>query len=342
MPTRAAHTAGMKWLVFVALLPVLAACGGGAGSAGAQSPAAAAPTTPTRVVTVQEQQCIQAGWRSENLVVAGLARGVLWKAPPGAWTRGALVVLHGGGGQHANFCVANADLIAAQVRFTDMALAQGFAVFLLDSTDRVTDTEGRLCGKVWDDEVRQRDNLDLPFIEAVLRSLIPAARPAGSRSDISLTGLSSGGYMAVRAATRFGDLVSAFAPVASGDPYGWVRDCTPRAGDRVNVFGVGLDAETRRNISEIGACAATAWPNEKSWEGSSVDPKPPFRVFHHAQDGINDRSCVEKLRLQLTRRGWPEAAPFTLDGGARSADVHYWQDAYNAPLLAWLGAQTRR
>jgi poly(3-hydroxybutyrate) depolymerase len=330
----------MKWIVLMALSAAFTACGGG--GAGAQSSGNAAPTTPTRTVTVQEQQCNQAGWRSETRAVAGLARGVLWKAPAGAWARGALVVLHGGGGQHANFCVANATLIAAQVRFTELALAQGFAVFLLDSTDQVTDTEGRLCGKVWDDEVRQRDNLDLPFIDDVLRRLIPSARPAGSRTDLYLTGLSSGGYMAVRAATRFGELISAFAPVASGDPYGWVRDCTPRAGDRVNVFGVGLDAETRRNISEVGACAATSWPNEKPWEGSAIEPKPPFRFFHHAQDGINDRTCVDKVRQQLIRRGWPETAPFTLDGGPRSAEVHYWQDAYNAPLLTWLSEQTRR
>ena len=137
-------------------------------------------------------------------------------------------------------------------------------------------------------------------------------------------------------------LVNAFAPVASGDPYGWVRDCTPRAGDRANVFGVGLDAETRRNISEPGACDSSSWPNEKPWDGADAEPKPPFRVFHHAQDGINDRSCVDKVRQQLTRRGWPEAAPFTLSGGPRSAEAHYWQHAYNAPLLAWLGEQLRR
>lgn len=321
----------MKWAGLVALLPALAACvGGGAG------------TTTARIVTVQEQQCRQAGWRSESLVVAGLSRGVLWKAPAGVWARGALVVLHGGGGQHANFCVANVDLIAAQVRFTDMALAQGFAVFLLDSTDRVTDTGGRRCGKVWDDEVRPRDNLDLPFIEEVLLRLIPAARPAGSRADLYLTGLSSGGYMAVRAATRFGDLVSAFAPVASGDPDGWVRDCTPRAGDRANVFGVGRDAQTRLAIGEIDACTASSWHDEKPWADSASKARPPFRVFHHAQDGIVDRSCVDRMRRRLTRQGWPEAAPFTLEGGPRRADVHYWQDAYNAPLLAWLAEQSRR
>jgi len=45
---------------------------------------------------------------------------------------------------------------------------------------------------------------------------------------------------------------------------------------------------------------------------------------------------------QLVQRRWPEAAPFTLDGGSRRAEVHYWQDAYNAPLLAWFGEQSSR
>lgn len=313
-------------------LAALAACGGGAdgGSAAAAS-----------VPTVQETQCQAAGWQRIVVDAAGLARLVLWKAPAGAWSGGAIVVMHGGGGQHTNFCAANVALIEPQVRFTAEALAQGYAVFLLDSYDRVTDEAGRLCGKVWDDEVRTRPNLDLPFIEQVLRSVIPAQRPPGSRADVYLTGLSSGGYMTTRAATRFGDLITAFAPVSSGDPYGWFRDCTPRAGDRPNVFGAAFDNETRRQITEAGACDAATTPNEKPWDGDAIRPKPAFRVFHHAQDGIHDRSCVEKLRRQLVARAYPEVAPFTLDGGARSADAHYWLDGYNAALLAFFASQRR-
>lgn len=325
-------------LPLLSALAALTACGGGGSASGVSGP----PAVPDAAApTSQELQCQARGWRREVVSAAGLPRLVLWKGPPGAWTSGALLVMHGGGGTHTNFCVANVALTEPQVRFTDQALAQGFAVFLLDSSDRVTDNGGRLCGKVWDDEVRVRDNLDLPFIDQVLAGVLPALRPAGSRSEVYLTGHSSGGYMAVRAASRLGDRITAFAPVSSGDPYGWTRDCTPRAGDRPNVFGAGFDNETGRQIIEPGACLSSTQPNERPWDGAPLGARPAFRVFHHAQDGINDRSCVDKVRAQLARRGYPETAAFTLDGTARSADVHYWLDDYNAPLLAYFATQRR-
>jgi len=312
------------------LMAALLGCGGGGDGVLAEP-----------VPTFQEEQCRALGWQRIVVRAEGLPRLALWKAPAGAWTRGAIVVMHGGGGSHTNFCVANVPLIAPQVRFTDQALAQGFAVFLLDSSDQVTDNEARVCGKVWDDEVRGRPNLDLPFIEQVLAKEIPSRRPPGSAAAVFLTGLSSGGFMAVRAATRFAPLVTAFAPVAGGDPYGWFRDCTRRAGDRANVAGIGLDIETRRQIVEPGACESATYPNERAWDGATLTPKPPFRAFHHAEDAILDRSCVDKLRRQLAARGYAETAPFMLTGGSRNVDVHYWQDAYNTPLLAWFAEFTR-
>lgn len=319
-----------RWLPFVL---ILCACNGG-GETALSDPG----TTP--VATAQEVQCQTMGWAREVVTSSGLQRLVLWKGPA-VWTRGAIVVMHGGGGSHTNFCVANVSLIAAQVRFTDLALAQGFAVFLLDSSDQVRDTEGRICGKVWDDEVRDRANLDLPFVEDVLGRLIPGKRPTGSRREAFVTGHSSGGYMAVRVASRLADLVTAFAPVASGDPFGWFRDCTPRSGDRANVFGAGFDIETRRQIVEPGACDATDYPNEKAWDVVSSASKPAFRQFYHAQDGVNDRSCVAKVRMQLLARGFPEAPPFVLDGVSRSIEVHYWLDEYNGPILNFFQSRLR-
>lgn len=328
----AACYAKWKWLPCVLML---CACGGGGGGMAASSGPNAAPDA-----SAQELQCQAAGWAREVVASAGLQRLVLWKAPA-VWTRGAIIVMHGGGGSHTNFCVANVESIAAQVRFTDMALLQGFAVFLIDSSDQVRDNDGRICGKVWDDEVRDRANLDLPFIEDLLQRVIPAKRPAASRTEVFVAGHSSGGYMAVRAASRFAELVTAFAPVSSGDPYGWFRDCTRRPGDRVNVAGAGFDNETRRQIVEPGACEAASYPHEKTWDGATGAPKPTFRQFHHAQDGINDRSCVAKVRTQLLARGYPEAAPFMLDGPSRSVDVHYWLDEYNAPLLTFFASRLR-
>jgi len=69
-------------------------------------------------------------------------------------------------------------------------------------SDRGIDNNGWLCGKVWHDEVRQRDNLDLPIFDQVLGRVLPALRPAGSRSEVFVTGHSPGGCRAVHAAAR--------------------------------------------------------------------------------------------------------------------------------------------
>lgn len=292
--------------------------------------------------TVHEQQCMARGWQRVVLPVAGLQRVLLWKGPSGPWTKGAIIVLHGGGGQHTHFCVANDPIIAPQVRSTELAIVQGFAVFALNSSDRVTDNEGRLCGKVWDDEMRDRPNLDLPFIGEVLRSVIPKVRPAGSREENFLTGLSSGGYMTVRAATHFDALVTSFAPVSSGDPYGWHRICEPGLTQRTIVHGAGFDNETGKQIIEPGACQAASYPNEKPWESMNPPVKPAFRVFHHEDDGINDRSCAEKVVRQLRAHGYREVPAFWLRGDARrSLANHLWQDAYNVPILEFFSGQLR-
>jgi hypothetical protein len=271
-----------------------------------------------------------------------LERRILWKAPDGPWTKGAVVVLHGGGGHHFQFCVANTPIIEPQVRFTSMALAEGFAVFLLESSDRVTDNEARPCGKVWDDEVRERPNLDLPFIERVLRTVIPEAKPPGSRDEIFVTGLSSGGYMTVRASTRFGNLITAFAPVSSGDPYGWHRVCEKGVSRRDTVHGAGYDNETGKRISEPESCRSARYPNEKPWDGAGTRRKPIFRIFHHAYDGINDRSCGDKVAALLRRHGYPEEPAFRLIGDQRrSLANHLWLDEYNRPILEFFSDQLR-
>lgn len=97
---------------------------------------------------MQERQCQAKGWQRVVTQVAGLSRQVLWKAPTGPWTKGTLLVMHGGGGQHFQWCVANARVVQPQVAFSEMAVADGFAVLLLNSSDQVTDRQGRVCGKV--------------------------------------------------------------------------------------------------------------------------------------------------------------------------------------------------
>lgn len=290
----------------------------------------------------QEQQCVANGWKRLAIEVAGLPREVLWKGPTsGRWNNGALLVLHGGGGQHHQWCAANSPLVEPQVKFSEMAVARGFAVFLLNSTDRVTDTAGRPCGKVWDDERRDRMNLDLVFIGHMLRDEIPRLRSPGSRTELFITGLSSGGYMTVRASTHFDNLITAFAPVSSGDPYGWHRVCERGTTVRNNVHGAGFDNETGKQIIEMNACNATAYPREKVWDTSGTRTKPAYRVFHHEMDGINDISCGNKVSLQLRAHGYAGEPDFRLRGGRRSLANHLWQDAYSRPVLDFFAAQLK-
>ena len=290
----------------------------------------------------QERQCVKRGWQVLVLDIGGLQRRVLWKGPPGPWFKGSIVVMHGGGGHHFQFCVANARIVEPQVRFTELALSKGFAVFLLESSDRVTDNEGRLCGKVWDDEVRGRPNLDLPFIGEVIRAVIPNTRPTGSKKEIFLTGLSSGGYMTLRAATHFGSMITAFAPISSGDPYGWHRVCERGMTARDTVHGAGFDNETGKQIIEPGSCRSGNPANEKPWDGANNSSKPTFRAFHHRYDGVNDQSCAEKAIALLSEHGYPEVPSFLLEGDRRrSIGNHLWQDDYNEPLLEFFTTQLR-
>lgn len=291
----------------------------------------------------QENQCARQGWQSVVLDVGGLERRILWKSPDGPWTKGAVLVLHGGGGHHFQFCVANALVVKPQVQFTELALKNGFAVFLLESSDRVTDNEGRLCGKVWDDEVRSRPNLDLPFIETVIRTIIPNAKPSGSRNEIFVTGLSSGGYMTVRASTRFGNLITAFAPISSGDPYGWHRVCEKDTTRHSTVHGAGFDNATGKQIIEPTACRSANYPNEKPWDGTDLSRKPVFRIFHHKYDGINDLSCSEKVATLLRQHGYPEVPAYqVVSNERRSLENHLWLDDYNRPLLEFFASQLRK
>lgn len=291
-------------------------------------------------ITAQERQCLALGWSRVTLNIAGLPRQLLWKGPAREWSHGTIIVMHGGGGQHFQWCVANAAILQPQVNFTNRAIAEGFAVFALNSSDQVTDNEGRLCGKAWDDEVRARPNLDLPFIEEVIRTIIPRVRPKGSRPEVFLTGLSSGGYMTVRAATQLDNLVTAFAPVSSGDPYGWHRICERGMTRRQSVHGAGFDNETNKQISEIGSCRAASYPNEKRWETSNPPVKPAFKLFRHEGDGINDPSCGEKVETLLRLHGYRDAGAFVLRGnGQRNLAHHLWQEDYNRPILEFFSSQ---
>ncbi len=291
----------------------------------------------------QEDYCVSQGWERIVVNVGGVDRTILYKGPSGPWTNGAIVAMHGGSGSYYNFCYPSGiGGTTAMTNFANLAVASGFAVLSLDSTNgTVTDNEGRVCGKVWDDEVRARPNLDLSFIEHVITSVTPSRRPVGSAGDVFIAGISSGGFMAVRASTRHDNLVNAFAPVSAGDPYGWHRICDPALGshgfgDNI-VYGRGYDNETDLQLVQVNACLTSppgAYPNEKPWETSNPASKPAFKHFHDEDDGVADISCQAKAAVQLASYGYPDDGAYIIPGeGTRTLDEHYWQDVYNQPVI---------
>ncbi|MFC1645757.1 hypothetical protein ACFL2Y_01085 [Candidatus Omnitrophota bacterium] len=318
-----------------------------------------------------EQGCINRGWNKKIVNVDGRPRKVLWKGP-GKWKNGAIIALHGGGGAPSVWCYTNIPGAEAGAAFGDLAVNQGFAFFGLDSTyNAATDPEGRGIGKRFDClEIEGRKNVDLPYIKKIITETIPQLRPNGSSQDIFITGISTGGYTTLLSATHFNDKITAFAPVAGGDPYGAYfdmshpeklgRDCTP---------GGMKDSETHKPINWKNAAKSESHPNEKKWPKTIKNI--PFKQFHHELDCTCDISNMEKAREQLISHGYieDENGPFrlTLDAdpghvkgyciyndptrpgrrGVRGEQLcciedHFWQEQFSQPILDFFKKHSKK
>lgn len=297
--------------------------------------------TCRKLYKTTEQICLQKGWKKIKVDVNSIEREMLWKAPQ-TWKYGAIIVMHGGEGVDSNFCSsvpqANNWLLSEIFRgvpaeeFGELAVKEGFAVFSLNSTyNRVTDTEGRSVGKRWDCmETLHRENIDLPFIEKVIDETIPDLRPPGSANSIFMTDISNGGFMTILVATHFSDKITAFAPVAAGDPYGTYFDMSVK-GPRKCGPGVWRDSETNEEIRKPNACVSDKYPNEKEWP--KTKKSIPFKQFHHEGDGACDISCMQKVRKLLVEYGYKDEGAFIIDHGKRSLEEHFWQREYNQPMI---------
>lgn len=291
-----------------------------------------------------EKKCVEGGWQKITASIAGNNRQLFWKGPSSPW-KGAIIVMHGGGGDYTQWCYTSVPLVKPQVEFSDLAASRGYGVFLLDSTnDIVTDSQGLPCGKRFDATVvdGRTSNIDLPFIGKIIQDIIPANRPKGSGVGIFITGESTGGYMTTRAATHFDGLIAAFAPAASGDPYGTYFNCDPSLSARTSAKGAGFDRETNREIIERDACVSPSYPNEKEWETMNPAKKPAFKTFHSEDDGVADISCREKIAAILRAHGYLDDGPFIIKStGKRSVLMHFWQRSYNVPILDFFDKQSK-
>lgn len=90
------YLGSLRILMGVCLVLLVAACG--------HSHSDLRATHDGKGASFQEKQCMASGWQRVELQVAGLRRVLLWKAPDSPWSKGAILVLHGGGGQLGSSC----------------------------------------------------------------------------------------------------------------------------------------------------------------------------------------------------------------------------------------------
>ena len=137
-------------------------------------------------------------------------------------------------------------------------------------------------------------------------------------------------------------MITAFAPVSAGDPYGTDTNCDTSLSARTAAKGILTDRETGLQIIEDDACAASSYGDESPWESSTKNAKPAVKQFHNRRDGIVDVSCMEKVTDMLKKAGYPTQEPFVIRGGWRKKLAnHLWLDEYNEPLLDFFSAQEK-
>lgn len=285
------------------------------------------------------KSCIQEGWKPLSIKVAGREREVLWKRPLRQWKRGAIIILHGDGGNHHDFCTGDDGPLEAQTEFAEEAVEQGFAVFLLDSTDGlVTDEKGQNCGKRFDFSVLDRPNIDLQFISKMIKRVIPQLRSSRSSKKIFLTGVSTGGYMAIRAGVRFNKKITAFAPVSAGDPYGTKMKCHEVRSKRKIINGSLVNIETNKLIHKKKSCSSKSLIHEKIWPRFTSKKPVTFKQFYDRGDAIVDVSCMKKIKKQLQKNGYTSKGEVVLDS-VRELRYHLWQEDYNEGILDFFKSQ---
>lgn len=329
-----------QWIYISLLFVVTMTMGWACQRSSDTSPEAPPPVTGTNYPedTAEEKACYSAGWTRTNFMINSIPRKVLWKGPVGAWTQGTILVLHGGGGKASDFC-SGGPATVPQIEFTNLAVQEGFGVVVLDSTDNiVTDAQGRPCGKRFDFSILNRPNIDLPYIEFILNNFVGMIRPAGSNSSLFMTGLSTGGYMTIRASTRFDNMIKAFAPVSAGDPYGTDPICDPSLSARESAIGILADRETGLEIVNDNACySATGYPNENTWETTNPAQKPKFKLFIHPYDGIVDLTCMQKAKQLLIQKNYVavDGGHYAVPGALPPKNVayHLWLSIYNTHII---------
>ncbi len=281
------------------------------------------------------EECIRKGWKRIELNVKGKKRELYFKAPSGYWSLGSIIIFHKEDGDASNFC-SNIRASLPMVEFSNEAINMGFSVFSLESLENSFLAENEsFCGKMFDAfSVNNSLNNDLSFTKEVITKLIPELRPVGSKKNVFLVGVSNGGFMAVKAASQLFHLISGFAVISAGDPYGTKISCFKSRSRLSSYDRVLTDNETKKNLGKENSCKSASYKNELKWPEIKSRFNLPFILLYHEGDPFIDSSCVLKLKTILVSNSFEGKKDFKVKqkGWKRSVN-HEWLEEYNKPLL---------
>jgi polyhydroxybutyrate depolymerase len=247
---------------------------------------------------------------------AGAARSYFVYAPPASRIRGALppvlIVLHGGGGR--------ARQIMAFTRFNSIAEREGFVVLYPQGVD-----------SSWNDgrEFQGRDTNtdDVGFLLAMVNDLEQQGI-SFDRSAVGVTGISNGGFMAIRMACEAAGEIVGIAAVTATMPAEIGTRCRPARpvpmlvingtddplvpyqGGLVRAFGRnrGLIWSTQRTVefwANLNGCSGAA----RSVALPDRDPSDGTITIRHDYQGC-PRTPVTQLEVKGGGHTWPGASQY--------------------------------
>jgi polyhydroxybutyrate depolymerase len=247
---------------------------------------------------------------------AGAARSYLAYVPPAARRRGALppvlIVLHGGGGR--------ARKIMGFTRFNAIAEREGFVVLYPQGLDR-----GWNDGREFQDRDTGKD--DVGFLRAMVADLERQGIGV-DRSAVGVTGISNGGFMAMRVACEAAGEIAGIAAVTATMPAETGARCRPARsvpmlmingtddpivpyqGGPVRAFGRGRGViwSTERTVAfwaGVNGCSSTA----RSVALPDRDPSDGTTTIRHDYQSC-PRAPVALLQVKGGGHTWPGASQY--------------------------------
>jgi polyhydroxybutyrate depolymerase len=245
---------------------------------------------------------------------AGAVRSYLLYAPAASRTGPApvLMVLHGGGGR--------ARQIMAFARFNTIAAREGFVVLYPQGLDR-----GWNDGREFEGRDANKD--DVGFLLAVLDA-VEGQGVAIDRAAVAVTGISNGGFMAMRMACEGASHFVGIAAVTATMPVETGRACSPSRpvavlmingtsdplvpyeGGHVWLFGrsrgvIWSTARTAEFWAKMNGCAGAP----RSMALADRDPDDGTTTMRHEYHGCA-RTPVTLLEVKGGGHTWPGASQY--------------------------------